>query len=144
VGEFDRLWRVGGKLWAFSHRTEAVPSYAIILGLIATYAVASRCRVRGWNGSSVPTQVVLVPMFVLAAASSPYRLRSRRASFLARRRAASVIAFRRNALVAVTLSAWHAVGADRGVCDRRRAARDARCAADPPRWRWWRSTGWSS
>jgi len=89
---------------------EALPSLATVVGLIATYAIASRVEFEIGTGSSVPTQVVLVPMlFLLPPATVPAAVA---AGFLL---GEAPRCFRKRfppeRLVAVALSAWHAVGA---------------------------------
>jgi HD-GYP domain-containing protein (c-di-GMP phosphodiesterase class II) len=87
-----------------------VPSYTIILGLIATYAVASRVEFEVGTGSSVPTQVVLVPMlFLLPPAAVPVAVAA--GFLLGEAPRCFRDRFPPERLVAVTLSAWHAVGA---------------------------------
>ena len=89
---------------------DALPSLANVVGLIGTYALASRVEFEVGTGSSVPTQVVLVPMlFLLPPAAVPVAVA---AGFLL---GEAPRCFRNRfppeRLVAVALSAWHAVGA---------------------------------
>jgi HD-GYP domain-containing protein (c-di-GMP phosphodiesterase class II) len=88
----------------------ALPSFAIVVGLIATYALASRVEFEVGTGSSVPTQIVLVPMlFLLPPAAVPVAVA---AGFLLGEAPRCIRnSFPPERLVAVVLSAWHAVGA---------------------------------
>jgi HD-GYP domain-containing protein (c-di-GMP phosphodiesterase class II) len=86
------------------------PSLALLAGLVAAYALASRVEFEIGSGSVVPTQVVLVPMlFFLPASIVPVAVA---AGFLLgeipqyfRR------PFHAERLAAVVPSAWHSVGA---------------------------------
>ena len=74
----------------------ALPSLAIVVGLIVTYALASRVEFEVGTGSSVPTQVVLVPMlFLLPPAAVPVAVAA--GFLLGEARAASATASRPSA-----------------------------------------------